>query len=181
MIPSHLLVKLLWPHMQHPAYDTIPARERIACKAASLGQFLNDKHTLSYWTVYFPPSSRCYQYFLNPAWQACFVNNPPVLPEQRLPNSFLIFLLPVRRGNHSFQEKLTQREPDSTLGSRVRTQEVRKHRHSSWLHGIKLCLCFCLFTVSGCSRKKLSRPYLWNSQSSTNHYSNSNVREQNGN
>lgn len=117
-----------------PICDSNSAGER-TLQAAALGQLWNDKHTLCYWTVYFPPSSRCYRYFLNPACQACFVNNPPVLSEQRLPNSFLIFLLAVRRGNHSFQENLTQRELDSTLGSRVRMhEEVRKRRHPDRLH-----------------------------------------------
>lgn len=51
-----------------------------------------------------------------------FVNDPPVLSEQRLARSFLPFLLPVRRGNHSFQRDLTQGELDSTKGPRVRMQ-----------------------------------------------------------
>lgn len=60
---------------------------------------------------------------------APFVNNPLLLSEQRLACSFLPFLPPVRRGNHSLQRNLTQGELNSTKGSRVRMQgRVRNPR-----------------------------------------------------
>lgn len=46
------------------------------------------------------------------------VNNFPVISEQRLPASFLPFLLPVRIGNHNFQERLPHRELGSKGGQR---------------------------------------------------------------
>lgn len=82
--PSQLLVEMAWPHMQHQICDSDTARERTVYKAAGLGWFYNDKHTLSYWTVCFPPSSWCYHYFLNPACQTCSVNNPPVLSRAKV-------------------------------------------------------------------------------------------------
>lgn len=47
---------------------------------------------------------------------------PPVIFKQRLPGSFLLFLLTVRIGNHNLQECLTHRQ----LGCR---RVKRKHAH----------------------------------------------------
>lgn len=73
-----------WWKWQHRVCASDTERERTAYKAAKLGWSYNDKHTVSYWTICFPPSSWCYHYFLNPACQACFVNNPPILSRAKV-------------------------------------------------------------------------------------------------